>query len=182
MLAVTLSPRRSSAALASKASIVPGASYHRVTLVACPGRVLRAEPQVGSRVCGPNSYACSLVSHAPLRTVRARFPRTLLSSDYLRRDVVQRPAWISSWHGRQTTSAFRRRIAMSFIQAGFSFRPGRWRSASLRMWWTWMVPRAPQSSQHPASRRLTTSFWPVLAGDGSAATARLARPLQPRHP
>ena len=62
------------------------------------------------------------------------FPRTLLSSDQCRWYLVGRPAWMSSWQGRQMTRVFRRRLAMRCIHAGFSGRPGLLRSASLRMW------------------------------------------------
>ena len=49
MLAVVVSPHRFTTALTSEASIVPGASYRRITPTACPGRVLGAEPQVRCR-------------------------------------------------------------------------------------------------------------------------------------
>src|SRR6266516_3934935 len=99
MLAVTPFPHEFGAALASEASIVPGAPHHRVTPVACPGRVPRAEPRVGSRRIGPNSYACSLVSHAPLRTGHASFRCTQLSSDYtsMMRLRGGLPACIATW-------------------------------------------------------------------------------------
>ena len=49
MLAVVVSPHRFTTTLTSEASIVPGASYRRITPTACPGRVLGAEPQVRCR-------------------------------------------------------------------------------------------------------------------------------------
>src|SRR2546423_5029022 len=48
MLAVVVSPHRFTTALTSEASIVPGASYRRITPTACPGRVLGAASQVRS--------------------------------------------------------------------------------------------------------------------------------------
>src|SRR5258708_3053572 len=48
MLAVVASPHRFTTALTSEASIVPGASYRRITPTACPGRVLGAASQVRS--------------------------------------------------------------------------------------------------------------------------------------
>src|SRR6266566_6506879 len=47
-LAVVVSPHRFTTALTSEASIVPGASYRRITPTACPGRVLGAASQVRS--------------------------------------------------------------------------------------------------------------------------------------
>jgi hypothetical protein len=73
MLAVAVSPHGFTTALASEASIVPRASHREITLAACLGRVLGAEPQVGCRVFGSHSYSYSFVSHSPLRTVRAGF-------------------------------------------------------------------------------------------------------------
>src|SRR5256885_13075006 len=49
MLAVIVSPHGFTTALASEASIVPGASHRRITPAACHGRVLGAEPQVRCR-------------------------------------------------------------------------------------------------------------------------------------
>src|SRR5712691_8076663 len=49
MLAVAVSPHGFTTALASEASIVPRASHREITLAACLGRVLGAEPQVRCR-------------------------------------------------------------------------------------------------------------------------------------
>src|SRR5260370_18045957 len=74
MLAVAVSPHGFTTALASEASIVPRASHREITLAACLGRVLGAEPQVGCCWFNSHSYSYSLVSHAPLRTGQASFP------------------------------------------------------------------------------------------------------------
>jgi len=87
-------PRGVVAARTSEASIVPGASHHWIAPVACPGRVPRAEPRVGSRQVGPNSYACSLVSHSPLRTGHAACNCTRLSSACM---PLTRLAWHRMW-------------------------------------------------------------------------------------
>jgi len=73
MLAVAVSPHGFTTALASEASIVPRASHREITLAACLGRVLGAEPQVGCCWFNSHSYSYSLVSHAPPRTGRAAF-------------------------------------------------------------------------------------------------------------
>ena len=78
MLAVAVSPHGFTAALASEASIVPRASHREITLAACLGRVLGAEPQVGCCWSNSHSYSYSFVSHPPLRTVRDRFRVTRL--------------------------------------------------------------------------------------------------------
>src|SRR5713226_4631599 len=84
MLAVAVSPHGFTTALASEASIVPRASHREITLAACLGRVLGAEPQVGCCWFNSHSYSYSFVSHPPLQTVRATltaygFPFTLYS-------------------------------------------------------------------------------------------------------
>jgi hypothetical protein len=63
-----------------------------------------------------------------------QFPSTGLSSDHVRGGVVGRPRWMFSWQVRQTTRVLRRLLAMRCTHAGLSGRPGRLRSASLRMW------------------------------------------------
>src|SRR5229473_1638746 len=68
MLAVAVSPHGFTTALASEASIVPRASHREITLAACLGRVLGAEPQVGCCWSNSHSYSYSFVSHPPLRT------------------------------------------------------------------------------------------------------------------
>src|SRR6266700_273477 len=73
MLAVVVSPRGFTTALVSEASIVPRASHHEITLVACLGRVLGAEPQVGCRLIDSHSYSYSFVSHPSSRTGQAAF-------------------------------------------------------------------------------------------------------------
>ncbi len=73
MLAVAVSPHGFTTALASEASIVPRASHREITLAACLGRVLGAEPQVGCCWFNSHSYSYSLVSHTPLRTGRTNF-------------------------------------------------------------------------------------------------------------
>src|SRR5271157_2608296 len=73
MLAVVVSPHRFTTALASEASIVPRASHREITLAACLGRVLGAEPQVRCRIFGSHSYSYNFVSHALLRTPLASF-------------------------------------------------------------------------------------------------------------
>ena|SRR6266700_5789860 len=73
MLAVIVSPRGFTTALVSEASIVPRASHHEITLVACLGRVLGAEPQVGCRLIDSHSYSYSFVSHPPLPNQYVQF-------------------------------------------------------------------------------------------------------------
>src|SRR5271157_163807 len=74
MLAVVVSPHRFTTALASEASVVPRASHREITLAACLGRVLGAEPQVRCRIFGSHSYSYNFVSHPFPQTARAGFP------------------------------------------------------------------------------------------------------------
>jgi hypothetical protein len=112
-------------------------------------------------------------SIGPFPTRAGQFPGTLLSSDHFRVRVVARPAWMSWWQDWQTTRVLRRRMAMRCIHAGRSGRPGRSRSASLRMWWTCKFSRAWQSWQHWTRSRWISSLRRVLAmtGERSDRTA-----------
>jgi hypothetical protein len=114
---------------------------------------------------------------APSRTRHARFPGTGLSGDYTVEVAVGRPAWMLSWQETQATRVLRLRFAMICTQAGFSFRPGLLRSASLRMWWTSNRSVVPQTSQRPARSRWISSFPLVVTREGerSASTAFVCR-------
>src|SRR5260370_6663223 len=80
MLAVVVSPHGFTTALASEASIVPRASHREITLAACLGRVLGAEPQVRCRcmrlpqlfiqlrvALPPPNRTCAFPSHPALQ-------------------------------------------------------------------------------------------------------------------
>src|SRR5271157_6018501 len=151
MLAVVMSPHGFTTALASEASIVPRASYRQITLAACLGRVLGAEPQVSCHWFDSHSSSYSFVSHPPSQTGLDPFDVIRLSSPCFRNDAVDVPAWISSWHFRHTISVLRRLAAICLTHAGFSLRPGFSRSASLRIWWTSTFSFEPQSSHVSAS-------------------------------
>src|SRR5258708_7044852 len=59
MLAVVVAPHGFTTAFASEASIVPRASHRQITPTACPGRILRAEPQVRYPLILTASHAAS---------------------------------------------------------------------------------------------------------------------------
>ena len=67
------------------------------------------------------------------RTGRDHFCVIRLSNPYFRKVTVEVPAWMASWHFRQTTRVLRRRAAICFTQTGFSFLPGFSKSANLRI-------------------------------------------------
>src|SRR2546429_4111925 len=80
MLAVVVSPHRFTTALTSEASIVPGASYHRITPTACPGRVLGAASQVKSCFVQLSQLVLQLRVARPPPNAACEFPCTALSS------------------------------------------------------------------------------------------------------
>jgi hypothetical protein len=128
MLAVVVAPHGFTTAFASQASILPRASHRQITPTACPGRILRAEPQVRYPLILTASHAASCHTppsklHVQL-SLHAAFQHQ--RSDSVReRDTFRlrgRPAWRSRWHVWQSTSVLRRLAAMIFTQSGF-FRP-----------------------------------------------------------
>src|SRR5438309_1796868 len=80
MLAVVVSPHRFTTALTSEASIVPGASYRRITPTACPGRVLGAASQVRSCFVQLSQLVLQLRVARPPPNHACTFPCTWLSS------------------------------------------------------------------------------------------------------
>jgi hypothetical protein len=86
---------------------------------------------------------------------------------------VGRPAWMSEWQSWQTTSVFRCRAAMTFIQFGFSGWPLRLRFLRALMWWTCICSRDPQSSQVSAMSRCTISVPRSYVGIGSSGMVAL---------
>src|SRR5260221_14385110 len=65
MLAVVVAPHGFTTAFASEASIVPRASHRQITPTACPGRILRAEPQVRYPLILTASHAASCRTPLP---------------------------------------------------------------------------------------------------------------------
>src|SRR4051794_7282841 len=92
MLAVVVSPHRFTTALTSEASIVPGASYHRITPTACPGRVLGAASQVRSCFVQLSQLVLQLRVARPPPNCTCPFPSIQLSSRSIRDVLSCRPS------------------------------------------------------------------------------------------
>jgi hypothetical protein len=75
-----------------------------------------------------------------------------------------------SWQTVQVISVLRRRFAMICTQAGFSLRPGLFKSESLRMWWTSNRWVEPHSSHRPAMSRPISSLPLVVNSPGERST------------
>src|SRR5712692_6445612 len=58
---------------------------------------------------------------------------------------------------------------MLWTHLGLVERPARWRSVSLRMWWTSILSVAPHTSHCSASSLSTTSLRPLQIGSVGAA-------------
>src|SRR5260221_4806661 len=82
MLAVVASPHRFTTALTSEASIVPGASYRRITPTACPGRELGAASQVRSCFVQLSQLVLQLRVAPPFPNCTGPIPSIHLSREY----------------------------------------------------------------------------------------------------
>jgi len=78
---------------------------------------------------------------------------------------------MSQWQLWQTTRVLRRLATIVWTHIGFSFRPFCFKSASFRIWWTWVCSVDPHSSHVPASTRFINStvlgFTVMVVGTSS---------------